>query len=163
MKAYYMAGGVYRDRGNTPKALEYYRKAVTAADTTKAGCDFKTLSRIYGQIATLFHMQLSPDLELEAEWKAVRYAEMAGDSIGAIIFYENLRNAYYLKRDYDAMARIGNEVYMRYKTLGKSKLAASSLSPTIIIYLKKGYIQKPKRQWINLNHVLKYSMIRETQ
>ncbi|MBP3510411.1 MAG: tetratricopeptide repeat protein [Prevotella sp.] len=144
IKAYYMAGGVYRDRGNAPKALEYYRKAVSVADTTQTGCDFKTLSRIYGQIATLFHMQASPDLEIEAEWKAVRYAEMAGDTIGAIIFYENLGSAYYQKRDYDAVLRISNNAYKRFKNAGKPELAAGTLPAMITIYQKKGLFSEAK-------------------
>ncbi len=143
-KAYYMAGGVYRDRGNSPKALEYYRKAITAADTTQADCDFKTLSRIYGQIATLFHLQASPDLELEAGRQAVKYAEMAGDTIGAIIFYENLENAYYLKKDYDAMIRIFNNAYKRYIAAGETELAAGSLPAIIEIYIKKDMYNEAK-------------------
>ncbi len=138
IKAYYMAGGVYRDRDNAPKALEYYRKAVSVADTTQAGCDFKTLSRVYGQIATLFHMQASPDLEIEAEWKAVRYAEMAGDTIGAIIFYDHLGDAYYHKRDYDAVLRISHNVYERFIAEGEYTLAANTLPTIIDVYIKKG-------------------------
>ncbi len=144
MKAYYMAGGVYRDRGNAPKALECYRKAVAATDTTQADCDFKTLSRIYGQIATLFHMQASPDLEIEAEWKAVRYAEKAGDTIGAIIFYDHLGDAYYIKKDYDAVLRISNNSYKRFKNAGEPELAAGMLPQMITIYQKKGLFSEAK-------------------
>ena len=49
MMANYMMGCVHRDRGNSPVALEYYRKATEYADTTNLS-EVRTLSRIYGQI-----------------------------------------------------------------------------------------------------------------
>lgn len=71
MKANYMLGCVYRDRGDAPTALFHFRNATTFADTSAVDCDFRTLSRIYGQIATLFYHQLTPELSHEAELKAV--------------------------------------------------------------------------------------------
>ena len=45
MRALYMLGCVYRDRGDAPMALHYYQEAVSHADTTDADCDFHTLCR----------------------------------------------------------------------------------------------------------------------
>ena len=39
MRALYMLGCVYRDRGDAPMALHYYQEAVSQADTTDADCD----------------------------------------------------------------------------------------------------------------------------
>lgn len=107
-RAYYMAGSVYRDRGNGSKALEYYKKAVASADTTQVDCDFKTLSRVYGQIATLFSDRLAPKLSQEAELKAVEYAKRAKDTIAAIIFYEHLGSSYRMMGRYDSVLYIVN-------------------------------------------------------
>ena len=65
MRALYMLGCVYRDRGDAPMALHYYQEAVSHADTTDADCDFHTLCRIYGQMSVLYQRQRSPRLELE--------------------------------------------------------------------------------------------------
>ncbi len=143
IKAYYMAGGVYRDRGNAPKALECYRKAV--ADTTHADCDFKTLSRVYGQIASLFYNQLTPELAHKAELKAVEYAEKAKDTIAAIIFYEHLGTTYRMMGKYDSTLLIVNNAYQRYKAIGQDQLAAGALTQAIEIYLLKGQYSKAKK------------------
>ena len=42
MRALYILGCVYRDRGDAPMALHYYQEAVSQADTTDADCDPKT-------------------------------------------------------------------------------------------------------------------------
>lgn len=54
MLADYLLGCTYRDLGNGQLALQCYHKALEHADTASADCDFKTLSRIYGQMALLF-------------------------------------------------------------------------------------------------------------
>ena len=41
MRALYILGCVYRDRGDAPMALHYYQEAVSQADTTDADCDMK--------------------------------------------------------------------------------------------------------------------------
>lgn len=145
MKAYYMAGGVYRDRGNSPKALEYYRKAITAADTTQADCDFKTLSRIYGQIASLFYHKHTPELSHEAELKAVEYAERAKDTLAAIIFYEHLGATYRMMGKYDSVLYVVNNAYRKYKEVGQNRMAAGCLTQIIEIYLNKGLYAKAKQ------------------
>ena len=47
MRACYLMGSIYRDRGNSPLALQYYRDAIGEADTTETGCDYAQVSRIY--------------------------------------------------------------------------------------------------------------------
>ena len=64
VRAHYLLGCAYRDQGNAPLALNYYRIASEKADTLAANCDFLTLSRVYGQIAVLFHTQRAPKLEI---------------------------------------------------------------------------------------------------
>ena len=92
MTAHYLLGCVFRDQDNAPMALRCYRDAVGYADTTADDCDYRRLSRIYGQIADLFHQQRAPRLEIEAEQKAIEYAWRAKDTLSAIIFYQFLGN-----------------------------------------------------------------------
>lgn len=140
-----MLGSVYRDRGNAPAALTQYRIAVSVADTTAADCDFKTLSRIYGQIATLFDNLLTPELSHKAELKAVEYAEKANDTIAAIIFYEHLGSTFRMQKKYDSVLYIANNVYKKYKAIGQEQLAAGALTQAIEIYLESGLYDKAKQ------------------
>lgn len=66
-RANYMMGCVYRDRNDAPRALNYYKEAVLLAENDKLYIDNQRLSRIYGQIAELYHHQSTPLMEREAE------------------------------------------------------------------------------------------------
>ena len=125
MRALYMLGCVYRDRGDAPMALHYYQEAVSQADTTDAECDFHTLCRIYGQMSSLYHRQRSPQLELEAERKAYAAAMKAKDTLAAISYYECMTGAYYAlgKKD-TALAIVENTMSLYAKKNEKAKAAA---------------------------------------
>lgn len=103
MKAYYILGCVYRDMGESPSALKYLHTAINKADTTARDCDFNTLSRIYGQIAELFHNASSPFYELEAEKQALRYALICKDTLFALQMQDCMTDAYYLLGQYDTV------------------------------------------------------------
>lgn len=126
MMANYMMGRYYADKGDAPRALQYYREAVSYSDTTKTDCDYKNLSRIYGQIATLFNMQRSPRLELDAEKKAVFYARKANDTIASLIFYEHLIAPYHLLNMTDSAVyycKAASDSFLKY---GYKELAAGN-------------------------------------
>lgn len=145
MMANYMMGSVFRDRGDAPMALQYFQEAINAADTTKADCDFKTLSRIYGQAAGLFNELRSPEMELEMEHKAIQYANLAKDTISAIIFYAHLSDAYHLLGNEDSVMHISQETRKRYMNLGMRDYAATECSIIMDIYLKHGDYHNAKK------------------
>jgi hypothetical protein len=87
MKAHYLQGRIYHDMGDAPQALASYRDAANAADTSDKDCDFKTLSRVYGQMGTLFHMQRIPSMGKDAYLKAREYALRDSDTLTSFIFY----------------------------------------------------------------------------
>ena len=49
MMAYYLLGCVYRDKGDSPRAIDSYLNAIAKADTTK-DCDYKSLGAVYSQM-----------------------------------------------------------------------------------------------------------------
>lgn len=53
-QASYMMGSVYRDRSNSPKALQYYNEAVASFGMDRKDCNLLLLSKIYGQIAEIY-------------------------------------------------------------------------------------------------------------
>ena len=50
LRAYYMLGRTYADRGEVPQALEAYHDAIDRADTTAQDCNYYTLCRVYAQM-----------------------------------------------------------------------------------------------------------------
>ena len=125
MTAHYLRGSVYRDQDNAPMALRCYRDAVSYADTTASDCDYRRLSRIYGQIADLFNRQRAPRLEIEAERKAVEYAWRAKDTLAAVIFYGSLCGPYHMLNEMDSVITIINELKLLCKSNGLNSIASS--------------------------------------
>lgn len=135
MIANYMMGSVFRDRGDAPMALQYFREAINAADTTKSDCDFKMLSRIYGQMAGLFNELRSPEMELEMEHKAIHYAYIAKDTVNAVIFYSHTADAYHLLGKKDSVIQIFKEASKKYIKHGYRNYAASLQSVFMDYYI----------------------------
>lgn len=147
LKANYVLGCVYRDLGDASKALFYYNEAVNAADTTSTDCDYRTMSKVYGQMAEIFHKQYIAELELEYELKAVSSAVKSKDSLNATIFYERLADAYALMGINDSIIAISENASKIYKSLGYEQMAARALYPTINIYQTQGQHHKA---WENI-------------
>ena len=137
MRALYMLGCVYRDRGDAPMALHYYQEAVSQADTTDADCDFHTLCRIYGQMSSLYHRQRSPQLELEAERKAYAAAMKAKDTLAAISYYECMVGAYYAMGKKDSALAIVENSISQYAKMKERGLAAAEMGVAADFYIKK--------------------------
>ena len=137
MRAHYLLGCTYRDMGDAPRALECFHDAVSCADTTSADCDFQRLSRIYGQMADLFHAQRSPQFEKEAELNAIRMAWKAKDTLAALNFYAHLSNVYRLDFKNDSAFIILKEVCDKYNEFGYPKLSAGFQGMLAEIYLQR--------------------------
>ena len=135
MKANYVLGCVYRDLHDAPMAISYFNIAANKADTTSNKCDFKTLSRIYGQMSAVFHSQQVPELELKYEKKAVDAAWKAKDTLSAILFYNHLIEPYTLLNEDDSVLVISENSYRQFKEIGHLDLAVQSLNRAISIHL----------------------------
>ena len=142
MTAHYLRGSVYRDQDNTPMALRCYRDAVSYADTTASDCDYRRLSRIYGQIADLFNRQRAPRLEVEAERKAVEYAWKAKDTLAAVIFYGSLCGPYHMLNDMDSVIIILEELNHICKSIGQEAISASFGVAATDVYLRRSDLSK---------------------
>ena len=74
MLAYYLLGRAYFDIHEAPLALKYYQMASEKADTTDNNCNFRQLSRIYGQMSRIFYQQNLMDLDLKFTDLETKYA-----------------------------------------------------------------------------------------
>ena len=85
MLAHYLLGCVYRDLGEAPMAVDCYLDAIAQADTTAIDCDYNTLFRVYGQMASVYHKQLLLSNEIEVRNQAHHYALLANDTLSALL------------------------------------------------------------------------------
>ena len=145
MRACYLMGSMYRDRGNSPLALQYYRDAIGEADTTETDCDYAQVSRIYAQMALLFDRQLYPQMELE-QWKqAMRYALLAKDTLMYIQCQESISRAYYLLNMEDSVVACTRRGYAAYLKYGRKDWAAATQIVMADYYLKHDSLDKAKQ------------------
>lgn len=146
IRANYMQGSVYRDRSDSPMALEYYMKAVSLADTTSNNCDYELLSRIYAQMAELFHKQRYPQKELEM-WNTARtMAKKANDTIMYLQCTDRTAGTYWMAGSKDKAVEIAKETYKAYKKIGADSLAASDLAATIAYNLEHNALGEAKSE-----------------
>ena len=73
MLAYYLLGRTYYDTHEAPMALRCFQIASEKADTTSDDCDYRQLSRIYGQMSNIFYQQNLMERSLESGEKAIKY------------------------------------------------------------------------------------------
>ena len=145
MRAYYILGRTHADRGELPQALNAYNDAADRADTTAADCDYRTLSRVHAQTAQLYYSQLLPDNMIRQERLAMKYAQVAKDTMQYLYCYGMLAEGYETKNLPDSALNILSDVYSLYKLAGYEKHAASLCCPMADIYRqKKDYKQAEK-------------------
>ena len=92
--AHYLLGRAYHEHGEAPMALQCYQQAAECADTTAADCDYAQLCRVYSQMGVLFYQQVLFEQEIEMINASVKYSLLAGDTLLAILNYEQLCGAY---------------------------------------------------------------------
>ena len=111
MRAHYILGRTYADRGESPAALDAYNDAADRADTTAQDCDYNTLCRVYAQEADLFFQQNLLDNYLSALDKSVRYAWEAKDTMTALNEKTHKIIAYDLLQRNDSVILLFNQVF----------------------------------------------------
>ena len=145
MLSHYILGCAYRDLGEAPRALQCLNDAAECADTTSADCDFKTLSRVYGQMSYIYEMTSSPKDAIEAERMAIKHAYAAMDTLNAVMFEENLLGLYEMTGNEDSIHSITYDVRNKYLNLGHTDYAAACLFTEIVILLRNGENHKAKQ------------------
>ena len=87
MRAHYILGRTYADRGESPAALDAYHEAISRADTTAQDCDFAKLSRVYGQSAAIFYQQGLYRNAIEYNDQSSYYGWRGKDTLNALLSY----------------------------------------------------------------------------
>lgn len=131
--AHYLLGRAYTDMGEAPMAINSYQDAISAADTTATGFNFRILSNVYAQMADLYRHQFLMTNEIEARKKASQYA-----------FRADLRKWSIYNQAISAGA---------YVLLNKKDSAEFILKSAIEEYRKYGYTQEALRYSRTLMHL----------
>ena len=142
MRAHYLLGCSYRDKGEAPAALQSYQDAIDCADTLSSDCDYRRLMSVYGQMAELFHAQNLPEDELAQSEKYGKYALMIGDTLLYIRNLALLAKPYFLLGDTIGMLKVLKQAYDQYTFYGFTNEAAGVLSPVIDYYIAKGRLDE---------------------
>ena len=145
MKAYYLMGCIYRDRHEAPMALQWYFDAVEQADTLADDCDYLMQMKIYGQMAEIYHSQLMPLEEIEANNQYSNCAAKINNTYEYIRGIELQLNAYNLLGDTAKILTLTDSVHDLYLQADMPQAAASVYTPAIYIYLTKKDYPKAKQ------------------
>ena len=146
--AHYLLGRAYYDHGEAPMALQCYQDAIGCADTTAADCDFVQLSRAYSQMALIFCMQGLFRQQLDFEMKAEKNAWQGGDTLAALISYEQQSVAYGEMGLIDSAIVVIENVAKKYTQFHADADAAIALGSITLTLLNKGEVIKA-RQYIS--------------
>ena len=145
LRAHYILGRTHADRGELPRAVAAYNEAADRADTTARDCDYRTLSRVHTQLAQLYYSQLLPDNMIREERRAMKYAEMAKDTMAYLACYAMLAEGYDMKNMKDSAIIILAETYKLYNKVGATKFASAlCCSMANICIQQKEYVQAEK-------------------
>lgn len=131
MLSRYLLGCIYRDQDNGPKAVRCYLEAIELADTTSNDCNYSMLSKIQGQLATVYNANGMYVKALDADSKASIYAKKAGDICDFIRQKEFVGGDYYALHDTVRAIKTAKECIRLYEKHGMPEYAAGAC-PTII-------------------------------
>lgn len=136
MRAHYILGCAYRDMGEAPRALECYNDAVECADTTASDCDYKTLSRVYGQATDIFTNQYLLDEALKSNKESYKYAVLSKDTLASIIIIERRAMVYSLMNQEDSAFIYRKRASYLYNKYGYDQCYAQGNYSLLLSYLK---------------------------
>ena len=143
MRAKYILGCTYSHLNELPRALMTYYEAADCADTTQADCNYKVLSLIHGQCASIYHTQVQPRSELKELRLSEYYAWKDKDTLQAIKRYSQQSGAYDFLKMPDSVLFVKERAASLFREKGKKDRAARTLGgSTITSLLKKGEIAK---------------------
>ena len=145
MLANYILGCYYIGKGNSPEAMRYLHLAAEAADTTDAGCDWRTLHKVHVHTALQLMAKNALTDAMTENALALKFAMAAKDTLNAIITLEQRSNIY-LNQGQDAKAfDIRSKLYGMYKNHGYAKEAAISLGTLVRMQAERGNLAEAKR------------------
>lgn len=144
MLAYYLLGRAYFDTHEIPMALSCYQIATEKADTNDINCNYRQLSRIYGQMNNIFYAQNLMRHSIEYSDYEEKYAWKANDTINALKSIGGRIGAYMRLQIEDSVIIMSKRVSDLFFKFNYKQLSAGYMAILAKAYLNKGYIQEAK-------------------
>lgn len=144
MLAYYLLGRAYYDIKEAPMALSSFLKASERADTTAADCDFRQLSRVYGQMGEIFYYQNLMEQSLQCDDKSIEYGFRGKDTLNAILSMAGKISPYYNLSKLDSAIYIAEQASALAHLHGYEDISAGILGGIISALVEKGELIKAK-------------------
>ena len=142
MEAHYLLGCIYRDQGESPKAMQCYQRAIDCVDSLNKDSHEITLARVYGQMIYIYKKQYLHNEAILACQKYSKYSELAGDKYAYVQGKLYMASEYFEKGDtlraIDLIKQC-NSLYQRY---GMYQEAARVFPKLIYLYLYRKQYQK---------------------
>lgn len=145
MLAHYLLGRAYYDLREAPMALHSFQEAAEKADTTASDCDYRQLSRVYGQMASLFYYQNLLTQSLRCDDQSIKYAFIGKDTLNAILSMSSKFFSYNALHQIDSafyIEKIASDLAVKH---GYKALSAVILGGSIRLLVEKGELIKAKR------------------
>ena len=133
-EAYYYAGRVTSDLGDTPQALDYFEHALKALPRDG---QLTLRSRILSQMGTLFYRQGMYPEALNMHKKSLSCDSLLGDSAGMIFSLRDIGNCYDMLGKTDSTLRYYRQAYQYSKALQHPELLSDIQDCLSRLYLDK--------------------------
>lgn len=144
MLAYYLLGRAYYDLHEAPMALHYFQKACECADTTDTDCNYRQLSRVYGQMSDIFYQQNLMERSLSCDNMSIKYGWYDKDTISALLSMGHKVFVYKSLHKTDSAIALCEIVINKLRMSGHKKLSAGFHAGLIKELLEQGNIDKAK-------------------
>ncbi len=130
-------GNIYADKGDNPKSIQYYNKALSLAESVK---DQKNTAYIQKNIGTLYGSWKQFDKALDFYNKALKTSEIIKDEILTADCYNNIGIIYEQQEKFDKATEVYQNALGLYKKSGNKEGIAMAESNLAIVYkLQKKY------------------------
>lgn len=144
MLAYYLLGRAYYDVHEAPMALNCFQVAIEKADTTSGDCDYRQLSRIYGQMSNVFYNQGLYEQEIECENLSAKYGFRAKDTLNALLSIAGKIFVYKAQKKSDSAIVVCEDIVSKLDNSGYKKQAAGCCAAVLRELIDKGRFAKAK-------------------
>ena len=145
MLAYYLLARAHSDRGEAPAALSSFMQAAEKADTLAEDCNFSLLSRVYGQMGSVFYRQNLMQEDLDCLERSIRCAWKAKDTLQALNSIAYKLGPFQRLQMYDSVISLSERVYEAYCAVGRRDIGASFYVQAIGSHIIKGNLAEAKR------------------
>ena len=145
MLAYYLLGRAYYDLHEAPQALRYYQIAIERADTADDDCNYRLLSRVYGQMGSLFYYQNLMEKSLQCDDKSIEYGLKGKDTLNAILSMPGKSASYGMLSKKDSAIYIAEQASALAHIHGYEDISAAILGGIIRDIVEKGELMKAKQ------------------